>query len=392
MSYSNQHVNWSPSQRAVHVDLHRPSAVTVTGLAQKRAWAEKSFPPVEELESGIWSIPVPIPGSPLRYVLSYAISTPLGPVIVDPGWPGEAGWTALTDGLAEGGWDIEDVHGVLVTHAHTDHQGQSSRVREVSGCWIGMHDADARILRGYADGSLVESCNLDWLVTSGVPDSEREHGIEMDAARMRLACDMIPDRLIADNDEGFIPGRSIAAIWTPGHTPGHLCFALPDDDVLLGGDHLLPRISSHVGGYTVDGSDALGDYLRSLTDLASRDGDPEVLPGHEYRFRGVDRRVRTAIEHHADRLVQVYDAVTTMAAGTTWDVASRVSWSRGWGETVGPLRRLALAETAAHLRWLSVRGILIERSGRPTVWSIHDSANGEVERIRKALESEYVTA
>ncbi len=364
----------------------------MTGLAQKRAWAEKSFPPVEELEAGIWSIPVPIPGSPLRYVLSYAITTPLGPVIVDPGWPGDAGWAALTEGLAAGGWAVDDVHGVLVTHAHTDHQGQSARVREASGCWIGMHEADARILRGYADGSLVDSCNLDWLVASGVPDTEREHGIEMDADRMRLACDMIPDRLIADHDEGFIPGRSVTAIWTPGHTPGHLCFALPDDDVLIGGDHLLPRISSHVGGYAVDDTDALGDYLRSLADLADRDGDPEVLPGHEYRFRGVDRRVRTAIEHHAERLVQVYDAVATMAAGTTWDVASYVSWSRGWDETVGPLRRLALAETAAHLRWLSVRGMLIERSVRPTVWSIHDSANGEVERIRKVMETEYVAA
>ena len=117
-----------------------------------------------------------------------------------------------------------------------------------------------------------------------------------------------------------------------------------------------------------------------------------MLPGHEYRFRGVNRRVRTAIEHHADRLVQVYDAVATMTSGTTWDIASHVSWSRGWDETVGPLRRLALAETGAHLRWLSVRGILLERAGHPTVLSIHDSANGEVERVRKAMEKEYVAA
>ncbi len=340
-------------------------SIEVTGTAQKSAWATRDLPPVEDLGSGVWSVPVPIPGSPLRYVLTYVIATESGPVVVDPGWPGDEGWAALTAGLCTAGWHIADVHAVLVTHSHTDHQGLAARVREASGCWIGMHDADARILAGYADGSLVESCNVEWLAVCGVPDAERAAGLEMDAERMRLACDMVPDRLIADHDRGFLRGRAVEAVWTPGHTPGHLCFALPDDGRLLGGDHLLPRISSHVGGYSVDDADALDDFLRSMVAVPTRAGDPEVLPGHEYRFRGVQARVVGVLAHHAERLVQVHDAVAAVTgAATTWEVATRITWSRGWDETHGYLRRLALAETGAHLRWLSRRGLVAEVPGR----------------------------
>ena len=31
-------------------------------------------PPVEQVLDGLWSIPVPIPGSPLPYVLAYAFA------------------------------------------------------------------------------------------------------------------------------------------------------------------------------------------------------------------------------------------------------------------------------------------------------------------------------
>ena len=33
------------------------------------------LPPVERVRPGLWSIPVPIPNNPLRYVLVYAFET-----------------------------------------------------------------------------------------------------------------------------------------------------------------------------------------------------------------------------------------------------------------------------------------------------------------------------
>jgi acyl-CoA thioesterase FadM len=49
-----------------------PVGQDATGTRQLAAWRERVMPPVEELAGDLWSIPVPIPDNPLRYVLCYA--------------------------------------------------------------------------------------------------------------------------------------------------------------------------------------------------------------------------------------------------------------------------------------------------------------------------------
>ena len=63
-----------------------PTVVQVTGTLQKDAWEKNILPPVEQVRPGLWSIPVPIPNNPLRYVLVYALELGGGGVaIVDAG-------------------------------------------------------------------------------------------------------------------------------------------------------------------------------------------------------------------------------------------------------------------------------------------------------------------
>src|ERR671923_1185846 len=83
----------------------------------------QTLPPVEQVVPGLWSVPVPIPGSPLPYVLAYAFEVPGGVVLVDPGWNAAEALAALEEGLATVGAKLEDVRGVLVTHLHPDHLG-----------------------------------------------------------------------------------------------------------------------------------------------------------------------------------------------------------------------------------------------------------------------------
>src|SRR5579859_2317395 len=71
----------------------------VTGTLQQEAWARNDMPPAERVVPGVWSVPVPIPDNPLRYVLSYLIEHAAGFVLVDPGWNAPASWRALTGGL-----------------------------------------------------------------------------------------------------------------------------------------------------------------------------------------------------------------------------------------------------------------------------------------------------
>jgi hypothetical protein len=47
--------------------------ITLTGYAQKDAWANKVLPPVEQLGTEVSSIPVPFPDNPMRYTLSYLL-------------------------------------------------------------------------------------------------------------------------------------------------------------------------------------------------------------------------------------------------------------------------------------------------------------------------------
>src|SRR5256714_3705567 len=104
------------------------------------------LPPVERVRPGLWSIPVPIPDNPLRYVLVYAFETDRGMYIVDAGWNTDDAFDMLVAGLATVGASMADVRGVMVTHIHPDHYGLAGRVREVSGAWVALHPADAALI------------------------------------------------------------------------------------------------------------------------------------------------------------------------------------------------------------------------------------------------------
>lgn len=339
---------------------HEPGAeqrITVTGTAQQRAWRERVLPPVERVRPGIWSVPTPFTGSPLRYVLSYLIETPKGPVLVDTGWPSEAAWDGLVAGVRETGHDVGDVVAVLVTHFHADHSGLAQRVREASGAWIGMHEADARSLAKFGSVADFAAADRVWLTRRGVPLSEID-GMRPPGGTGAVRHFASPDVLIADGDRPLGAAAGLRAVWTPGHTPGHLCFADERYDVLLTGDHVLPRISPNISPSPLnDSEDALGSYLDSLAGLTGTEPD-EVLPAHEYRFRGLAARVGQLQAHHRARLREVLEVIAAAPGCSTSDVAAALTWSRPWDQAHGIVRRSAIGETYAHLVHLQRRGLI----------------------------------
>jgi glyoxylase-like metal-dependent hydrolase (beta-lactamase superfamily II) len=329
----------------------------VTGTAQRQAWRDRVLPPAERVRPGLWSVPVPIPRNPLRYVLCYVFETRSGPVLVDPGWPADESWDALTAGLRQAGTEVAAVYGVLVTHAHLDHHGLASRIRAASGCWVAMHPAEERQLAKIRDVAAVTALNARWLDRCGVPPAEQER-LFLPAGRLRDLVDLAPDRLLDDGERADVPGWEVTALWTPGHTPGHLCFVAGGTDVLLTGDHLLPRITPNISAYG-DDDNPLDDYLGALSLLPGYDAR-EALPGHEYRFRGIAERAGFIQAHHQARLDEVAARLAAQPGATAWEIAQELEWSRSWAETTGYLRRAALAETIAHLRSLRQSG----RAGR----------------------------
>ncbi|SDD05388.1 Glyoxylase, beta-lactamase superfamily II [Geodermatophilus telluris] len=342
----------------------------VTGAAQRAAWQQRSVPPVEAVRPGLWSVPVPM-GGPLRWVNAYVLELAGGGLgLVDTGWGADESWDALCAGLTAIGGDVADVRGVLVTHLHFDHVGLAQRVREASGAWVAMHPADVADLRSMTDASPEESTEREvaFLVSLGAPedDARADAGTPEERASWRRL--VRPDRLLEDGDRADLPGWSLRAVHTPGHTAGHLCFADEATGLFFSGDHVLPRISPNISTHAGGLADPLRDYLGSLEAVAGREVE-EVLPGHEWRFRGLAERTGELRAHHERRLAELLAAVREHPGSTPWDLAAHLTWSRPWADYERRMRIFAVTETDAHVRLLAGRGLVAGDGGAVPRWS-----------------------
>jgi glyoxylase-like metal-dependent hydrolase (beta-lactamase superfamily II) len=357
--------------------------ISVLGTEQHAAWQRRELPPVERLAGGLWSIPVPMPDNPLRYTLSYLVPGDNGVVVVDPGWDTDDGWRSLVAGLAAAGVAPGDVTGIVVTHIHPDHHGMSARLRAESGAWVAMHPAERDTLPHRVGTGAIDDRRrgfVDMLRGRGVPDEEISDLLQRfeSSGAARRANMAEPDVLLEDGDLVPLPGRRLRAVWTPGHTPGHLCLQEVDAHVLLTGDHVLPRITPNIGLQPGFANSPLRQFLASLQRVGGYD-DHDALPAHEYRFRGLAVRTRQLREHHEQRCSEMLDVVADLGTPNLWQLAEHLTWSRPWAQ-IGTMRVAALAETAAHANHLVEEGQL--------AWLAADSEPGRLRRVS----SEAVTA
>lgn len=227
-----------------------------TGQRQRAAWQRREDPPVEQLRTNLWSIPVPMPGNPLRYVLVYALADDAGLTLIDAGWDDDVAWAGLVDGLATFGATPEDVRGVLVTHMHIDHVGLARRLRETPGAWVALHPADAA---GLADPDArvrerVSEADRRWFIALGASTEQADALVAAIASQDTRSSLVLADRLIEHKQSLRLPGRTLTAIHTPGHTPGHLCFYDEESRTIFGGITCCPgsaRMSASTATRTV---------------------------------------------------------------------------------------------------------------------------------------------
>jgi glyoxylase-like metal-dependent hydrolase (beta-lactamase superfamily II) len=267
---------------------------------------------------------------------------------------------------------------VLITHGHADHFGLARRIRQESGAPVMIHELEVAVSHQFASIAEFRAADRIWLRRRGMPAAEIgalfPDGDEPPEFRDP------PDVLLQDGDRPLGDAVAVRALWTPGHTPGHLCFVHEEHNVLLTGDHVLPRISPNISPSPRVRADTLGEYLGSLAAIEDMPVD-EVLPAHEYRFRGLGARVRQLQAHHRARLREVVEAVIELDGPTTMAVAERLTWSRPWSESKGIVRRSAVGETYAHLLHLERRGLLTGGA------SGEEAGPGQVDAWRPAAEA-----
>lgn len=338
------------------------------GTVQREAWAGGVLPPVESVRPGLWSIPVPMPRNPLRYVLIYALALPDGLALIDVGWDSEESWLVLCDGIAQTGHHVTDVRYAAVTHLHPDHFGLAPRLREVSGAALAMHAADATLL-GHRTPDDETADERTWeiqLDRLGAPAGVRA------AARVdlvRFGPGEYIDVVLDDGAPLNLPGWDLRAVWTPGHTPGHLTFVDERHGLLFSGDHMLPRISPNISTIPGELDNPLHRYLLSLHATTTMP-DGLVLPAHEYRFRGIADRAQQLMSHHEERFTEIVAALRDRPESTAWEISTNVSWSRPFDSMSDRLLRLAVRETHAHLLVLADRGHIRSLGGHPERWTL----------------------
>ena len=347
-------------------------SIGVTGLAQHEAWLSSVLPPAEQLRPGLWSLPLPIPIPSLRYVNCYVFETDAGPVLVDPGWNSEESWAALCQGLSAIGLAVEATSLVLATHFHPDHLGLAGRVRSVSGAPVALHRRDAERLTANREQAGERAAQLlrEMVDRIGIPEAEAAEFLQV-VADDRYSGLQEPDIFLEDGEFAPVRDWRLQAVLTPGHSPGHLCFLEERANLLLSGDHVLARISPNVSFRLIGAEptdNPLEDYLASLQRVAKFQ-PLEVLPAHLWRFSPLALRVEELLVHHGERLEEVR-ALVAGGAGTTWEVARALTWSRPWSTFATRVKRAALGETLAHLVALQKKGLLVHQLGHPERWSL----------------------
>jgi hydroxyacylglutathione hydrolase len=162
-------------------------------------------------------------------------------VVVDPGDEAPR-LIAAVEGLT--------VEAILLTHTHFDHVGAVAPLARHTGAPVYCPAIEVRVL---------QDINA-WVFPGFGPFESYD-----------------PEETVEGGERLTLAGVDIDVIFTPGHSPGHVSYSIPDERVLLDGDVLF---EGSIGRTDLPGGDhqALLDSIATL--LNTLPDDTRVLPGH----------------------------------------------------------------------------------------------------------------
>ena len=141
--------------------------------------------------------------------------------------------------------------GILLTHTHFDHVGPVAPVAKATGAEVWVPEIEKRVLADI--NSFVPFAGF-----GPFEDWEAEH-------------------TVAGGDRLELAGFEIDVMFTPGHSPGHVAYSIPDEGVVFSGDVLF---KGSVGRTDLPGGDwpTLAESLRTLVEALP--AETTVYPGH----------------------------------------------------------------------------------------------------------------
>src|SRR5829696_5639571 len=283
--------------------------------------------------AGIHRLEVPTPFA-VGTVNAYLVEDdPL--TLVDSGPNSATAMAVLERRLAEHGYAIADLALIVVTHQHMDHMGLAGLVAERSGAEVACLGLLAPYLEDW-DNAAAGDDDL-------AHDLMLRHGLEPRAGKaLRLA------------------GRDLRVLHRPGHSPSDTLLHDEERAIVIGGDHLLSRVSSNaLISRPLDGTPdgrrprPLVHYRASLR--ATRELDAVVvLGGHGEAVtdhRGlIDARLRRQDQRAGELLTLLRDAPRS-----AHELAAAL-----WGDVAITQAYLTLSEVLGHLDLLIDAGVVAE--------------------------------
>jgi glyoxylase-like metal-dependent hydrolase (beta-lactamase superfamily II) len=263
-------------------------------------------PKAREVLPGVVLLPLPLPMRP-TIVNVYLVDGGSEWALVDTGMATAESMQAFRTALAELGIEATRIRKIVCTHHHPDHFGTSARYRELCQAEVFLHPLEVERV-GFFLPKPRSQQTIDFFLRNGIPRSLFANLPSPGEFWRGLYEPTRPDHLLADGDRITVGDRTLEVVWTPGHSPGHCVIVLPAEKVAIVGDHLLPKITPHVG-ITSDGpQDPLGDFIASLKKVGELDVDT-VLPAHGGVYHDARRRATQLVEFHEYRMQVMLDVV-----------------------------------------------------------------------------------
>ncbi len=279
-----------------------------------------------------------------------------GCLLIDGGWHAERCWDAVHGQLAEAGATMKDIVQVVYTHLHPDHVGLSGALEEHGVKLQAAHrlEIEHQIHLRSLDDEWCWDEEGKWLCRQGMPPQHLSeyHRITMDMHHQALLAR--PNQALEDGDVIDFPPFQLRVIWTPGHTPGHICLYEPRLKLLFAGDHICGRGLPYIGlfaSYPQD-EDLVGLFVKSTRSLKGVEVS-QVLPAHGREFGGIVARLDEILAD-TEQVQQKVWALLDGGAVTSFEAAVRRN--PNWEDMDPLLRRYSMREVAGRLRGLKFDG------------------------------------
>jgi glyoxylase-like metal-dependent hydrolase (beta-lactamase superfamily II) len=311
----------------------------------------------KEIAPGIHQLKVPIPDNPLGHLNCYLVEGKDGWLMVDTGWHTTEAFNFLDAGLKELGLALTDIATIIVTHVHPDHFGLAGKIKQASPATLLLiHQLESDLIESrYIKVSELRNRISTMLEHHGVPPLDLSSLGSASMPTLQFVTVTLPDRKLHGGEIIATGVYDLEIIWTPGHSPGHICLYEPENHLLFSGDHILPSTSPNISYHVQSGDNPLGDYISALRKVQNLPV-AKVLPAHQDIFPDIRGRIKQIIRHHTRRKSEI-KRIIMKEPHNAFEISGRITWDipgRNWEQLPALHKRLAVTETIAHLecmRW-----------------------------------------